>query len=143
MAIQKARILSSLVISEPTVRISFGPYNARPKAIPMSPTIITHTGILALLVTPPLIIVSLFAASGPTALATSLAPWAKLKKAAAHIRGRVKRRFTLCFSLENLFATLASMDFTNTYKNAEKTSLIKEVVAKSTFQIYYNPLSNR
>ena len=38
---------SSSVISVPTVRISFGPYSARPTTIPIAPTIITQSGIAA------------------------------------------------------------------------------------------------
>ena len=74
MATQNARILSSSVISLPTVRISFGPYKAKPMAIPPAPTSITHKGMTAFAVIPELKIASLIAARGPMALATSLAP---------------------------------------------------------------------
>ena len=76
MAMLKARIWSSSVISPPTVRISLGPYRARPSAMPIAPTIITHSGMPALSDTwwPLLSTTSVMAANGPIALATSLAP---------------------------------------------------------------------
>ncbi|MPN48568.1 hypothetical protein SDC9_196178 [bioreactor metagenome] len=74
MAMQKARIWSSSVISLPTVRISFGPYSVRPSEMPMAPTSMTQSGMPALADSLPWITVSAMAASGPMALATSLAP---------------------------------------------------------------------
>ena len=103
---QKARIWSSSVISVPTVRISFGPYSARPMAIPSAPTIITHRGMEAFCAMPPCRMASLIAASGPTALATSLAPCAKLSSAAAKIRGMVNSLLTPALSLDRRSAAL-------------------------------------
>ena len=68
-AMQKARVRSSSVISEPTVRISLGPYSARPSEMPSAPTSITHNGIEAFCDTAPPTIASLMPARGPTALA--------------------------------------------------------------------------
>ena len=98
MAMQKARVWSSSVISEPTVRISLGPNRASPRQMPMAPTIITQSGIWADLLTAPLPSTSAMPASGPTALATSLAPWAKLKSAAANISGMVNITLTRALS---------------------------------------------
>ena len=67
--------------------------------MPMAPTIITHSGIDALDEIPPVVSASLIAASGPTELATSLAPCAKLNRAAAKISGMVNRELTPCLSL--------------------------------------------
>src|SRR5690554_7221107 len=77
------------------VLIRRGPNSISPTARPRAPTIITHSGILAEVTTPPPArMASLIAASGPTALATSFAPWAKLSRAAAKISGQVNRVLT-------------------------------------------------
>ena len=80
------------MISEPTVRITFGPNRPSPIAIPSAPTIMTHMGMGAAAVISPVpeLTTSTIAANGPTALATSFEPCAKLSKAAAKISGTVK-----------------------------------------------------
>jgi len=65
----------NLVIFWPTVLINLGPNKSKPKAIPMAPITITHNGIDTFAAIPSLgVNVLTIAASGPTALATSLAP---------------------------------------------------------------------
>ena len=142
-ATQNERILSSSVISVPTVRISFGPYRARPIAIPRAPTIITHTGIAALADTPPCNTASLIAASGPTALATSFAPWAKLSIAAAPINGRVNSELTDCLSLLNLSAALWIIGFTMKYKAIAIARPRPTAVRKSSLIIFFKPFKAR
>ena len=106
-AMQKARERSSSVISDPTVRISFGPNSARPIEIPSAPITITQSGI-ATFEAPPsaLVSASTTPASGPTALATSLAPWAKLSSAAEMISGTVNSRLTPSRLLSSFGAAL-------------------------------------
>jgi hypothetical protein len=58
--------------------------------MPTAPTAITQSGITTLGATSPSSAVWTIAASGPTALATSLAPWAKDRSAAEKISGRPK-----------------------------------------------------
>ena len=68
-----------------------GPNNKRPKAIPEAPIIITHIGIETLdVISASLDIVDTIAANGPTALATSLAPWAKHNKLTPNNNGKWK-----------------------------------------------------
>ena len=93
-ATQKARARSSLVICSPTMRISLGPKSIKPAEIPSAPTSITQNGTPTLWDTPPEDTASTMAASGPTALATSFAPWAKDSSAAEQTKGMVNRVLT-------------------------------------------------
>ena len=89
------------VICSPTVRISFGPNSTRPAEIPAAPTSRIHSGSSTLVATVPDVAALTIAARGPTAFATSLAPWAKDNSAAEQIRGIVNslRRDRLRFSI--------------------------------------------
>ena len=81
-------------------------------AIPSAPTAITQIGISTFWAIPPPITASLIAANGPIAFATSFAPCAKLRRAAANIKGIVKRVFTSSLLLESLSAAFAMSGFT-------------------------------
>ena len=80
----------SLVICWPTMLMSFGPNNSRPKEIPSAPTAMTQIGMVTFAATSPIAAVWTMAARGPTALATSFAPCAKESSAAEQIRGIAK-----------------------------------------------------
>ena len=86
-----ARVGFIRVICSPTVRTSLAPNSTRPMEMPAAPTSITDSGISAFAVMPPVVTALKIAASGPTALATSLAPWANDNSAAAQISGMVNR----------------------------------------------------
>ena len=66
----------------PTMRISLGPNRNRPKDRPNAPISITQSGMATASAVPPDPRACTMAASGPTALATSLAPCAKDSSAA-------------------------------------------------------------
>ena len=83
-----------MVIWLPTMRISFGPKRKSPKEMPKAPITITHIGIETLASNPPNSEAWTIAARGPTALATSLAPWAKLSSAAEKTSGRPNNTLT-------------------------------------------------
>src|SRR5574343_1138763 len=74
--------------------IKRAPYKAKPTDKPAAPNSMIPPGLAALAVTEPLTMASYMAASGPIALATSLAPWAKLSKAAENTKGQVNRLLT-------------------------------------------------
>ena len=76
--------------------------------MPVAPTSMTHSGIGAFPAMSPCITASLMPASGPTALATSFAPCAKLSNAAAKISGTVKSELTPSLSFVRLGATFAT-----------------------------------
>jgi hypothetical protein len=86
-ATQKARIGFSRVICWPTMRISLGPNRTRPTEMPTAPIAMTQSGMADAPVTSSAWTVATMAASGPTALATSLAPCAKDSSAAEQISG--------------------------------------------------------
>ena len=77
----------SLVISLPTRRMSLGPNSIRPKLMPSAPMAMTQNGMDTESSKRPAWTVWTMAASGPTALATSLAPWANESSAAEHTSG--------------------------------------------------------
>ncbi len=111
--------------------------------MPMAPIAITHIGMAALVATPPLMIASLIAARGPTALATSLAPCAKLNIAAAKISGTVNSELMLLFSLDNLLEYLRTSGTTINQDATAIATPIPRAVMRSIFQIFFNPLSAR
>ncbi len=143
IAIENARIWSRSVISPPTVRISFGPYNAKPSAIPIAPIKSTHSGMPAVSETPPFKTVSAIAAKGPMALATSFAPCAKLSKAAAKIRGIVNKALMDFLVFDNV-ATRRAMTARINSQTARPTAAPMPAAApNSTFQILFRPLRIR
>jgi len=101
-AMQNARTGLSLVISPPTVLMSFGPNNNKPMEMPTAPTSITHNGMPALVTISPVSATDTIAANGPTAFATSFAPWANDNSAAEKINGTTNSwltdllRFSIC-----------------------------------------------
>ena len=140
-AIQNARVLSSSVISVPTVLIRRGPNSIRPTARPRAPTSITHKGMDAAVTTAPADSASLMAASGPMALATSFAPWAKLSNAAANISGQVNRVFTPA----ELFSMVAARRPTRTRIRKKMTAAsprpTREAPRKSTSTTFLTPFT--
>ena len=80
--------------------------------IPRAPMAITQNGMGAFEATPSLETASAIAASGPTAFATSFAPCAKLRRAAANIRGMVKSLLIEGFSFASDAECLETKLFT-------------------------------
>ena len=84
--------------------MSLAPNVASPITRPMAHIDITHKGIhtLSHSAEPDIpLITSLMAASGHIALATSLAPWAKERRATANIRGRLNNLLMNFFQFLN------------------------------------------
>src|SRR6056297_3972814 len=69
------------------MRMSLGPKRKSPKLIPNAPMTMTHVGMATWAEKLPNSAACTMAARGPTALATSFAPWAKLRRAAESTSG--------------------------------------------------------
>ena len=82
---QKPRVGVSSVIFLPIVSMTRQPHVARPTTIPRPPNAKSQRGTTETLGIIPFLITSSTAATGPIALATSLAPWAKATKHALMI----------------------------------------------------------
>src|SRR5690606_39736198 len=97
----------------------------------------------ALSLTAPSSTASVTAARGPIALATSLAPWAKLSRAAEKIRGRVNRLLTASrvLGMELAERVIAARDPNQAMTAAP--SPIRQAVRKLTGKSFFTPLSIR
>ena len=94
------------------MRISLGPKSTKPAPIPTAPTSITQKGTPTLVEMPPEETASTIAARGPTALATSFAPWAKESRAAEQINGMVNKELTALRRFSNRTDALATAGLT-------------------------------
>ena len=125
------------------MRINFGPNKNRPKEIPNAPMAITQSGIDTASAKPPEAEACTIAASGPTALATSFAPWAKLSKAADTIKGMPKSFFSDLFRFSSPSACLRTTGIIATQMITPKPRPIIKAEEKSIFMIFLRPLSAR
>ena len=86
---------------------------------------------------------SLIAASGPIAFATSFAPCAKLKSAAAKIRGIVKRELTPPLVCSTLSAERIIIGFTTKKITTAEKVPIARAVKKFTLIRWFTPFKIR
>lgn len=98
---------------------------------------------LAFALTAPVLTAAAIAASGPTALATSLAPWAKLRRAAEQINGIVNSVLILSFVFSSDVTPRAIRFRIRRCTALPATMPITTAVTRLTFQIFPSPLRTR
>ena len=139
----KARTRSSLVIFWPTVRTSLGPNRMSPAAMPSAPTTITQVGTTTSVAMSPEDTALTTAASGPTALATSLEPWAKDRSAVEQMSGTVNRLLTDLRVFSSRAEARATSGLTKAKARAKAAMPIITITPAPGFHTCFSPFITR